>query len=226
MNSNSHRKVRGGFTLTELLVVMGIIAILVAISFPIYRSAIAHANIAKCSFNLRRIGAGMLSFAADNNNNLPISGAVIPYDAIDATTQQHGWTQQLEPYLGTGKAVYQCPDSSIAIPQNATYSYFNGSHAALYQSQGFSAVNLTRMHNLSQHIIGGDIAFNGGFTADDADKDDYTQDPAFNGNSGTIPIHMGSSNVVFADGHVENAKKFDKDGMTTVYDGLGHDYLP
>lgn len=220
------RKKTNGFTLIELLVVIGIIAILIAISFPIYRSAIGHANIAKCSSNLHQIGAGMLTFAADNNNNLPVSGADISYGAIDATTQQSGWTQQLEPYLTTNKAIFQCPDSSKVIPQNITYSYFNGSHAALYQSHAFSAVNLVKMHNLSQHIIGGDIAFNGSFTATDADKDDYGQDPAFGGNNGTIPIHLGSVNILFADGHVQNARKFDKLEMTTVYDGMGYDYLP
>ena len=215
----------------ELLVVIGIIAILMALSFPIYRTAMAHANLAKCSSNLRSIGVAMLTFAGDNNGNLPESGATIPYNSVDATTGQNGWCQQLEPYLGagTGKGgpgtVFQCPDSSQTVPQNATYSYFNGAHAAMSRTKGFAPVSLPLMHGSSMHIMAGDIAFGGMFQANDADKDDYTQDPAFNGNVGTIPIHMGSVNILFADGHVDNVKKFDPVAMSTVYEDDNTSYL-
>ena len=215
----------------ELLVVIGIITILAGISFPIYRSALAHANIAKCSSNLRQIGVAMLAFAGDNNGSLPESGGDIPYGSVDGTTKQNGWCQQLEPYLGAGSGqggsgtVFQCPDSSTTIPQNKTYSYFNGAHAAYSESGGFAPVTLQKMHSLSQHIIAGDIAYGGLFNPADADKDDYVQGPAFNGNSGTLPIHMGSVNLVFADGHVQNARKFDPTGMTTVYGNNNTGYL-
>jgi len=215
-----------GFTLVELLVTIGIIAILATVTFSAMASAMGHARTAKCSGNLRAIGVGLLAYAADNSGNLPESGAIIPYDAVDGTTGQNGWTQQLEPYLGgKGLEVYKCPDSSRIFPQNATYSYFNGAHAAYVANHGsFGAVNLMKMNAPSQHILAGDIAFNM-FTANDADKDDYTQDPAFNGNRGRIRIHGGRSNILFADGHVESLSSFDKNTMTTQYDGPGFDYL-
>ena len=62
----------------ELLVVIGIIAILLTLGFPLMRTAFGHANIAKCSSNLHQIGVAMLVFAGDNDGNLPESGAVIP----------------------------------------------------------------------------------------------------------------------------------------------------
>ena len=222
---------RAGFTLVELLVVIGIIAILIAVTLPIYGSVIAHAKIARCSTNLRAIGVAMLAFAGDNNDNFPESGATIYYNNTDPTTKQNGWCQQIEPYLSPGEGkggkgtVFQCPDSSTTVPQNATYSYFNGAHAAHSQTGGFAPVNLLRMLAPSRHIIAGDIAYGSLFDPNDADKDDYTQDPAFNGNTGPIPIHLGSVNLVFADGHVENARKFDPNSMTTVYGNNNTGYL-
>ena len=76
----------------------------------------------------------------------------------------------------------------------------------------------------SKHIIAGDISVSGLFIVTDADKDDYHQDPAFGG-GGTIPIHMGSVNLLFADGHVDNARVFDPTKMTTVYGNNNTSYL-
>jgi prepilin-type N-terminal cleavage/methylation domain-containing protein/prepilin-type processing-associated H-X9-DG protein len=215
-----------GFTLVELLVVLAIIAVLGGLSLAYVSSALSHAKTSACAQNLRTIGAGMLAFAGDNNEQLPESGATIEYNAVDPITGKNGWTQQIEPYLGNqSTAIFRCPDSSQVIASDQTYSYFSGAHAAYSQLHAFGAVNLLRIHDPSEHIMGGDIAFDNGFTVTDADKDDYTQDPAFNGNVGTIRIHGGTVNILFADGHVENLKTFDKTKMTTVYDGTGYDYL-
>ncbi len=219
-------KKSGGFTLVELLVVVGIIAILAGVTLSALSSALARARTAKCAGNLRAIGGGLLAFASDHDDNFPQAGAVIPYNNAQDGSGQYGWTQQIEPYMGgKGLDVYQCPDSSRIIKQNATYSYFMGAHAAIASTGGFGPVSLLRMRAASQHILGGDIAFNGPFTANDADKDDYVQDPAFNGNSGGIRIHGGRSNILFADGHIESLSSFDKNTMTTRYDGPGFDYL-
>jgi prepilin-type N-terminal cleavage/methylation domain-containing protein/prepilin-type processing-associated H-X9-DG protein len=224
-----------GFTLVELLVVMAIILILIGLSYPATLTALTHARTAKCSNNVRQIAIGMLAFAGDNNGNLPISGSVIPYNTLSPDTGQYGWTQQLEPYMGvgsskedpSGKSVYQCPDRA-SVTGNTYYSYFNGAHAAYAQSNGsFAAVSIMKMRSPASHIIVGDISVSGIFGTDDADKDDYTQDPAFNGattaSSNSIGIHGGTVNIGFADGHVENLRYFDNTKMTTVYPGPGKD---
>jgi len=60
-----------GFTLVEMLVVIGIIVLLAALAFPAYRSTINSAKSAKAVSNLKQIGVMVGNYAADNGNRLP-----------------------------------------------------------------------------------------------------------------------------------------------------------
>src|SRR4051794_26088975 len=62
---------RYGFTLVELLVVIGIIALLISILLPTLSRAREAANTVKCSANLRSIGQGMAQYGAENRNTFP-----------------------------------------------------------------------------------------------------------------------------------------------------------
>src|SRR6266581_7014364 len=59
------------FTLVELLVAIGIIAVLIALLIPALNSAREHAYRVKCMSNLRSIGQAMKIYANDNNNHYP-----------------------------------------------------------------------------------------------------------------------------------------------------------
>ena len=62
---------RSGFTLVELLVVVGIIALLIALLFPVFSRAREQARRTKCLSNLRTIGQAMFVYANNNRDRLP-----------------------------------------------------------------------------------------------------------------------------------------------------------
>ena len=69
---NRHGLARA-FTLVELLVVIGIIAVLISILLPSLASARRSANSVKCLSNLRQIGMGLQMYALQYNGKFPSS---------------------------------------------------------------------------------------------------------------------------------------------------------
>lgn len=59
------------FTLIELLVVIGIIAVLAAISLPVFTAAQRHGQMARAMANARGIGLALRMYADDNGGNFP-----------------------------------------------------------------------------------------------------------------------------------------------------------
>jgi prepilin-type N-terminal cleavage/methylation domain-containing protein/prepilin-type processing-associated H-X9-DG protein len=68
--SMSRRPHHNAFTLVELLVVIGIIAVLVALLLPALQRAREQANTVQCLSNLRQIGLGIRQYAVQNGDYL------------------------------------------------------------------------------------------------------------------------------------------------------------
>lgn len=75
-----------GFTLTELLIVIAIIAVLTAILFPVFLSVRAKGRQTVCISNLRQLGMAVFQYAGDYDDHYPYGGD--PSD-LNTTTWQN-----------------------------------------------------------------------------------------------------------------------------------------
>ncbi len=83
-----------GFSLVEILVTTGIIAVLAAILLPAMKKTIDASHTAGCASNLSQIGKAMFAFAADNDGRLPLA------DDGSKSWPVSPYMYQLNPYLG------------------------------------------------------------------------------------------------------------------------------
>jgi len=90
------RMSRRAFTLVELLVVVGIIALLIAILLPALNKARVQAQSVACMMNLRQIGAAVSMYTIDNRGYF--NGASLY--SHNWTVIETYWFVRYDPYLG------------------------------------------------------------------------------------------------------------------------------
>jgi prepilin-type N-terminal cleavage/methylation domain-containing protein/prepilin-type processing-associated H-X9-DG protein len=69
------RSARGAFTLVELLVVIGIIAILLGILLPTITGARRSAYTVQCSSNMKQLATAMIMYIQDNKGKFPVAAS-------------------------------------------------------------------------------------------------------------------------------------------------------
>lgn len=143
------RRLAGNFTLTELLVVITIIAVLAALLLPSLRNALESSYAVQCSSNQRQVCLLIQSYMDSNSGYQPGNYIYVP-TSVSANGQLY-WYQGLYPYQGsTSNSIFHCP------VMTSRYNYSRGSidYALMnYYTYSYYAANMAAVRPLalSQH---------------------------------------------------------------------------
>jgi len=200
---------RNAFTLVELLVVIGIIAILIGILIPVVAKARGSAKAVQCGSNLRQIGIGLTKYFNDFKH-LPVRANyllsitnphVMNFADVPDPEMDHQLPEIMAKYAGS-KSVFYCPANDLGRNATDWWPYTSGTVASTYQfpfwlDEGFWLIPKPDYKKLTtDRVVAADYL---GVTMDDSAKVHVV---AWNHEK----LQDGSPrgmNMLFGDGHVE-----------------------
>jgi prepilin-type N-terminal cleavage/methylation domain-containing protein/prepilin-type processing-associated H-X9-DG protein len=203
-----------GFTLIELLVVVVIIATLAALSIGVAGPILAKGRTARMVSDLRQIGTLVLTYAGENDGRTPTPGATIAYGQIDSATGLPSWQEQLEQIGGKfERKVFAGPEPERLPSGDWVSHFFLGVRAAYAETGAFGPVMLPKIDVPARYLLVGEVRVPGMFSPQDSDRDNYTQDPAFDADGKAKP----GNQIFFADGHVAAVESLAGGAVRTTY---------
>lgn len=197
------------FTLVEILVVIGVIALLAAIVFPVFSRVREGARKSTCASNLRQIGVALMQYKNDNGNSGPFYLFTdTGYDHSDSSARifsvnNHTWMDAVWPYV-KNEALFTCPSypavgkKFLGGDPNWTSATATGSQY-LFDRIGFNRWN--RVFDGVPFVIvarpAETIYLCGDSSSSDCAGFTWGMGSRFH------PRHNGVGNLLFFDGHVK-----------------------
>lgn len=142
---SSPPRVERGFTLIEIIVVLGCIAIMMAFTFPAYISISESAKATKDLSNLRQIGALMQAYLNDKDGIVPVINAA-PGIGTNASPV-------IYPKYAATKKVFQSPFDKRAASEGDDAPVSYGINVNMYAASPGIAGNTVRIVSTSSTIL-------------------------------------------------------------------------
>jgi prepilin-type N-terminal cleavage/methylation domain-containing protein/prepilin-type processing-associated H-X9-DG protein len=140
---------RRGFTLTELLVVVGLIAVLISLLLPVLGRVRAAANAAACMSNLRQMHTAWTMYLTEHRGRLPVhvqyNPPVTPPSQLEVSWRSY-WLGVLDSYRVRGGALLcAAAPEPIAYSQTGAKGAGNVNYAwtGRHMSAGVARLNTT-----------------------------------------------------------------------------------
>lgn len=201
------------FSLVELLVVIGIIALLIAFLLPAVRRSREDAQRVACASQMKQIGFAFMSYSRAYHDSMPAWSGwhVYPHGSSPYDEPGLGWVEQLEHDLSPISPVYNCPSFPARF-----YNYFieaewagvNGRHSTRWSDIKLSS-NFMILGECTQPTLYPPPYGTHDNPTNDDDRDDFSGPALLFPDEGGFLMHRAGDNILFADLHVDCLKSFD-----------------